>query len=327
MLTTSGKDDEWCLLGRKAIWDEGRYSTLAGFLNVGETLEQAVAREVEEESRVSVHLPSVRYVASQPWPFPQSLMVGFYAKAKLAASTKASGFDLLPAQARSAAIDVGLLQEEVLESAVSTSASGFDVLPAQARSAAIDVGLLQEEVLEVLGTQLPFTSADAVELEDTRWFHRDWLRAATSREGVADMGPFNIPGPYSLASRLIKGWLAEGQSDPWTGDQVDQVQIDQGVFKYVLLRLSDPSSGRSKLLVWGDARASYHNDVFRGECRRAEEGRADPWAIDQVDQVEQVQIAQGVFNAAYGPAPHEISTALVKQWYPLYKVTCNYEGY
>ena len=63
-----------CLLGRGQAWGEGRFSTLAGFVEPGESLEGAVAREVWEEVRVEV--ADVRYVASQPWPFPSSLMVG-----------------------------------------------------------------------------------------------------------------------------------------------------------------------------------------------------------------------------------------------------------
>jgi NAD+ diphosphatase len=70
-----------CLLGRQASWPKGRYSTLAGFVEPGETLEQAVAREVAEES--GVRISACRYVGSQPWPFPASLMVGFEARARL----------------------------------------------------------------------------------------------------------------------------------------------------------------------------------------------------------------------------------------------------
>ena len=67
-----------CLLGRGQAWGEGRFSTLAGFVEPGESLEGAVAREVWEE--VAVGVTDVRYVASQPWPFPSSLMVGFVAR-------------------------------------------------------------------------------------------------------------------------------------------------------------------------------------------------------------------------------------------------------
>ena len=63
------------LLGRQATWPAGRFSVLAGFVEPGETLEEAVRREVLEESGVEVD--AATYVASQPWPFPSSLMIGF----------------------------------------------------------------------------------------------------------------------------------------------------------------------------------------------------------------------------------------------------------
>jgi NAD+ diphosphatase len=70
-------DGERALLGRQARWPPGRYSALAGFVEPGETLEEAVAREVREEAGVEVG--AVRYASSQPWPFPSSLMLGFFA--------------------------------------------------------------------------------------------------------------------------------------------------------------------------------------------------------------------------------------------------------
>jgi NAD+ diphosphatase len=75
MLVTDG---ERLLLGRQAVWPEGRYSALAGFVTVGESLEEAVVREVREESGVAIGPPE--YVSSQPWPFPASLMLGFEAR-------------------------------------------------------------------------------------------------------------------------------------------------------------------------------------------------------------------------------------------------------
>jgi len=72
-------DGDRCLLGRQARWPEGRYSTIAGFAEPGESLEDAVRREVYEET--NVHVGEVRYHSSQPWPFPSSLMVGFLARA------------------------------------------------------------------------------------------------------------------------------------------------------------------------------------------------------------------------------------------------------
>jgi NAD+ diphosphatase len=77
MLVVDGERDR-VLLGRQAAWPAGRYSALAGFVEPGESLEDAVAREVFEESGVEVG--DARYVSSQPWPFPSSLMLGFHAR-------------------------------------------------------------------------------------------------------------------------------------------------------------------------------------------------------------------------------------------------------
>ena len=68
-----------CLLGRQTGWPDGRYSTIAGFVEPGESLEDAVRREVAEETNIVVG--EVRYHSSQPWPFPSSLMLGFNAVA------------------------------------------------------------------------------------------------------------------------------------------------------------------------------------------------------------------------------------------------------
>jgi NAD+ diphosphatase len=76
MLVHDGGDR--CVLGRQAVWPPGRFSILAGFVEPGESAEGAVAREVAEE--VGLRVTDVRYVASQPWPFPQSLMLGFTAR-------------------------------------------------------------------------------------------------------------------------------------------------------------------------------------------------------------------------------------------------------
>ena len=71
---------DYALLGRNSKWPRGFYSCLAGFVDQSESLEQAVAREVLEESGVVIDPSTVRYVTSQPWPFPCQLMVGFRAE-------------------------------------------------------------------------------------------------------------------------------------------------------------------------------------------------------------------------------------------------------
>jgi NAD+ diphosphatase len=77
MLITDGHDR--ALLGRQAAWPENRFSTLAGFVEPGESLPDAVRREVMEE--VGIEVGDVTYAGSQPWPFPSSLMLGFFGTA------------------------------------------------------------------------------------------------------------------------------------------------------------------------------------------------------------------------------------------------------
>ena len=80
---------ERALLGRQAAWPQGRYSTIAGFVEPGESLEDAVVREVAEETGVQVG--DVQYQSSQPWPFPSSLMLGFRAVARTEGITLRDG--------------------------------------------------------------------------------------------------------------------------------------------------------------------------------------------------------------------------------------------
>jgi len=122
-----------CLLGRQAAWPPNVYSTLAGFVEPGESLEAAVAREVFEESAIRV--ANVRYHSSQPWPFPTSLMLGFDAEA------------------------------------------------------------LNDDII-----------VNKDELEDVRWFSRDWIKAKLA-EGAED---FALPREVSIARQLINDWLAQG---------------------------------------------------------------------------------------------------------------------
>ena len=87
-------DGERLLLGRQVSWPKNRWSVLAGFLEPGESLEQTVIREVWEEA--GVHVDRAEYAASQPWPFPASLMLGFHAYAAPQAAT--AGDELEQAQ-------------------------------------------------------------------------------------------------------------------------------------------------------------------------------------------------------------------------------------
>jgi NAD+ diphosphatase len=121
-------DGERALLGRNKNFPPGMYSTLAGFVEPGEALEGAVAREVREETGIEVG--TVTYHSSQPWPFPANIMLGFHAEAT---------------------------SSEI----------------------AVDYG----------------------ELEDAKWFERDWLLAH------ADDNSFRLPRLDSIARRLVEDWL------------------------------------------------------------------------------------------------------------------------
>jgi NAD+ diphosphatase len=125
MLVTDG---ERALMGRSKNFVPGMYSTLAGFVEPGESLEDAVAREVREETGIEVG--AVHYHSSQPWPFPANIMLGFYAEA---------------------------LTSEIT----------------------VDYG----------------------ELEDARWYGRDWLSSHV------DDDSFRLPRLDSIARRLIEDWL------------------------------------------------------------------------------------------------------------------------
>lgn len=91
-------DDDRVLLGSNLLWEENRFSLLAGFVEAGESLEAAVHREIEEEAGIRV--TDLRYVTSQPWPYPQSLMLGF--TAKLAGGQRPT--DIVPDESELAAL-------------------------------------------------------------------------------------------------------------------------------------------------------------------------------------------------------------------------------
>ncbi|MBL8561646.1 MAG: NAD(+) diphosphatase [Gemmobacter sp.] len=114
MLVTHGNR---ALLGRSPGWPEGMYSCLAGFVEPGETIEAAVRREVLEEA--GIHIGAVRYLASQPWPFPASLMIGCAAEALTDTITRD------PAELEDA---IWLTREEAL---ATLSGERSDILPAR----------------------------------------------------------------------------------------------------------------------------------------------------------------------------------------------------
>ena len=295
---------EWFLLGRKASWELGRYSLLAGFVELGETFEDASVREVYEESGVKLCLQSLEYQRSQPWPFPQSLMVGFKGETK----------DFVNA------------------------ASGFDLLSKDGQNAAKHVGILEQEIdMYRSHLTLPHVSVDEDELEDARFFHSSWLR-----QQLQSSNEFRIPGKHALANKLIHQHLSE-LPDGGECPQllcIPEIAIpleSSNQMKYVLLRVSLVSSDgswKSKLIVRGDPRAAYHNHVFTAaKSELALVDTANSLHLDvlgggriQVDATDN-SISVFGFSAAFGQAPHEITGSILRAALPFYSIHVSYEGY
>jgi len=128
-----------CLLGRQASWPAGRYSTIAGFVEPGESIEDAVSREVFEETGIKT--AAAQYHSSQPWPFPSSLMLGFHARAL---STEITLIDGELEEARWFERSELLSSEVILPPAVSISyrliEAWYDSLPGQRLASQVGQG-------------------------------------------------------------------------------------------------------------------------------------------------------------------------------------------
>jgi NADH pyrophosphatase NudC (nudix superfamily) len=293
----SAEHGNWLLLGRKRSWAAGRYSLLAGFVEIGESLEDAAVREVAEESGVELSRSSLVYKGSQPWPFPRSLMVGFYGSTK-AYEDAPHGFDLLDSR--------------------------------DAQMAARHTGVLQEEIEEFRShLTLPKVQVDQDELEDARWFHLKYL--SDQLKGGDD--GMRIPGKHAIASSIINDRL-DLLSREHVLDTVPSVNLGPGTgkrqMKYVLIRVNfqKGSMYANKLIVRGDPRASYHNNVFTAAKAELQEFSLDILgggriAID--DESRSIKVYG--YSAAFGAAVHEIPGAILLESYPFYAVEVSYDGY
>ena len=188
---------DYALLGRNSKWPRGFYSCLAGFVDQSESLEQAVAREVLEESGVVIDPSTVRYVTSQLWPFPCQLMVGFRA--------------------------------EVAPKRVTVSDAVCD-----ARTPPGGSRRTYEEDAQSCEVSFPPTpTLDIAELRDARWFHRDWLRAQLGkhvdpREGGGreiPVGEIALPGRHALARFLVERWCDEPNAQRDGSSSADSVAL------------------------------------------------------------------------------------------------------
>ena len=302
---------EWLLLGRKASWVPGRYSLLAGFVELAESLEDAACREVFEESGVAVSRGSLTYHSSQPWPFPRSLMVGF------------SG----------------------TSSEIERAPRGFDLLACrEAQMAARGTGVLEDELNSLRASlTLPRVEVDEEEMEDVRWFHAKylWRQLCDGDDSEGDAVEMRIPGKHAVASAIIHHRL-----DAILGSRRSELDVvpaaDLGPkdlpgfggarceMKYVLLRVSTGSGDNfeSRFIVRGDPRASYHNHVFtyaKAELRQFDLDVLGGGRIVVDDDARTMRVYG--YSAAFGAAVHEISRAVLLEQYPLYSIETAYDGY
>ncbi|EEH53306.1 uncharacterized protein MICPUCDRAFT_52416 [Micromonas pusilla CCMP1545] len=204
---------EYALLARNSKWPRGFYSCLAGFVDQSESLEQAAAREVIEESGIGIVPGSATYVASQPWPFPCQLMVGFRAEV--------------------AAIAVG--GEERSDGAGAGEAS----LPASRSGAFYTLVPIRPRWRERPSFPARFLSPpnptlDRNELRDARWFHKDWLRAQLGKNvdpretpgaGEIPEGEIALPGRHAMARALIERWVEEDEVRSIHWSPYDRVRV------------------------------------------------------------------------------------------------------
>lgn len=284
-------DGDYALLGRQSKWESGRYSVLAGFVEIGETFEMAIAREVKEEAGIIVDTNSIRYVSTQPWPFPSSLMVGFIASVERNETSTSKGSPL-PRE---------------------------HVVPIQ-----------NSNLSAILGSNsLQQIFVDGNELEDARWIHKDLLRAVLLGKVLPSGVEFHVPGKHAIAHHLMAKWITETRFVEWAGDDIETVEIDKGVFKYVLICIHD-DKGHKKLIVRGNSTLAYHADILQEvQDKIGVLGfHADPLGGGRIEhQPEQNVIHVYGFSQAYGQANHEVTASLLHQWYPFHQVSISWDGY
>lgn len=281
MLVTCGN---YVLLGRQGRWNPGRYSLLAGFLEIGETFEMAVVREVREESGINVDISSVSYAACQPWPFPSSLMVGFTAEAIKNRTEPYHGI--------SGKGNPGISRSETLTVVDEANA-------------------------------LPRTAADMKELEDARWVHRDLLAWVLKENPLPDGVAFGVPGKYAIAHVLMDRWTATKDDNSWEGNKVLTVQIDQGKFKYVLMSIRD-NHHHEKLIVRGNSQFGFHLEILNAAHKEVYNlGLQVSQLGGGWIEHDAANHKLHVFGAsqAYGSADHIVTCALLRQWYPFHNIT------
>ncbi|KAL0021159.1 hypothetical protein WJX77_006441 [Trebouxia sp. C0004] len=280
------------LLASQTGYPQQSYALLQGSLQQGEQQHEAAVRISRQQAGIAIHVSSIIRMDNQSNTFC----------AQTSQLTQTDG------------------------------ASGLTLLQGKARDCANEVRLKGHEVDTVLGNPPPQLQLDKALLADAKWFNKRWLTAFN--QGAAPKSPFSFfPGEGGEARRTITSWVDQVKSESPL-DLTPDVAIDTGVFKYVLLVVTDTEEGRSKLIVRGDRQSGYHVDVFEKTVRELAPYKlhvAEPLGGGRIrhDDGSKTISIYG-YSSAYGQAPHDLSAAIVRQWYPMYapdKITVSYEGY
>lgn len=256
---------------------------------------------------------TLQYIGSQPWPFPQSLMIGYTGRVE---------------EPCKKLVKLGF--PHTLSGNLTVTGKGLNRLTSKAKAAAVETNISPEELDKYLGFCLPAARPQPDEMADVRWFHIDYLVDAI-RSGKASI---SLPGVHALSRRLLDSWITWGTSNraSWAGDKLKDVEIDDGEFKYVLMRVCD-SNGNSKIVVRGTTSANYHADIkiaFERTC--TEHGLL----VDILGggRIEHEPYKQKItiygYSSAFGPAVHEVTGVLCQRWFPKYDsrlINVSYDGY
>jgi NADH pyrophosphatase NudC (nudix superfamily) len=261
---------DFVLLGRKASWPKRRYSLLAGFAELGETLEQAAERELFEEAGVvasrlqeeSSSPSRSRYLGSQPWPFPSSLMV-------------AMRVDVDPIGLE----EEGGKQKEEASSAASGRGGGGGGARARAPPA-----LTQLEVSEATRPlrSLPRALPLDGELEDVRWFPLEVVREACEEPAAAS--GLRLPGRHALARTVLSSWSEEAAS---SCSPSSSLSLFSGAFPRVPVRSLPESSSTGE--EEEEARRLY--ELFRVRRRKKKEEEKDRKGEEEEEEEEEEETA------------------------------------
>ncbi|KAL3162641.1 14 kDa phosphohistidine phosphatase, variant 2 [Trebouxia sp. C0009 RCD-2024] len=224
------------------------------------------------------------------------------------------------------------LQAHTCKRQTENGASGLDLLQGQARQCAEEVRLQAHEVDAVLAHPPPLLQLDQAKLADARWFNKRWLIGHSKGQVAASLFRL-VLGKDAESPGPMHAWLQEAQTHSPL-DQIPDVTIETGVFKYVLLVVTDVAEGRSKLIVRGDRQSGYHMDVYEKANRELAPHKlhvAEPLGGGRIRHDDGAKaITVYGYSSAYGQAPHDLSAALIRQWYPMYtsdNITASYEGY